>query len=130
MTKLDDRTRSKIEVPNLAHLATVMKDGSPQVTPVWIGLENGHVTFNTAVGRVKERNIRRDPRVAFSVVNKDDPYDKVSIRGRVVGIVEGEEADRQIDDLAKKYLGRDSYPWRRPDERRIKVLVEPESVAG
>jgi PPOX class probable F420-dependent enzyme len=130
MTKLDDRTRSTIEAPNLAHLATVMKDGSTQVTPVWIGLENGHVTFNTAVGRVKERNIRRDPRVAFSVVNKDDPYDKVSIRGRVVDIVEGEEADRQIDDLAKKYLGRDSYPWRRPDERRIKVLVEPESVAG
>ena len=69
MTTLDNKTRSKIEAPNLAHLATVMKDGSPQVTPVWIGLENGNLTFNTAVGRVKERNIRRDPRVAISVLN-------------------------------------------------------------
>lgn len=130
MADLDDSARSKVNAPNLAFLATVMEDGSPQVTPVWIHLENGYLTFNTAIGRVKERNIRRDPRVAFSIVDKDNPYDKVCIRGRVVEIIEGEEADRQIDVLAKKYLGQETYPWRNPEENRIKVLVEPVSVSA
>lgn len=130
MADLDDSARSKVNAPNLAFLATVMEDGSPQVTPVWIHLENGYLTFNTAIGRVKERNMRRDPRVAFSIVDKDNPYDKVCIRGRVVEIVQGEEADRQIDVLAKKYLGQETYPWRNPEENRIKVLVEPVSVSA
>lgn len=130
MADLDDSARSKVNAPNLAFLATVMEDGSPQVTPVWIHLENGYLTFNTAIGRVKERNIRRDPRVAFSIVDKDNPFDKVCIRGRVVEIVQGEEADRQIDVLAKKYLGQETYPWRNPEENRIKVLVEPVSVSA
>lgn len=130
MADLDDSARSKVNAPNLAFLATVMEDGSPQVTPVWIHLENGYLTFNTAIGRVKERNMRRDPRVAFSIVDKDNPYDKVCIRGRVVEIIEGEEADRQIDVLAKKYLGQETYPWRNPEENRIKVLVEPVSVSA
>lgn len=130
MADLDDSARSKVNAPNLAFLATVMEDGSPQVTPVWIHLENGYLTFNTAIGRVKERNIRRDPRVAFSIVDKDNPFDKVCIRGRVVEIIEGEEADRQIDVLAKKYLGQETYPWRNPEENRIKVLVEPVSVSA
>jgi PPOX class probable F420-dependent enzyme len=129
VAELNDDVRSKIEGPNLAFLAEVMEDGSPHVSPVWIELENGYLTFNTAVGRLKERNMRRDPRVAISVADKDDPYDKVDIRGRVVEIVEGEEADRQIDRLAKKYTGRDTYPWRRPGEVRVKVLVEPLVVA-
>lgn len=130
MADLDDSARSKVNAPNLAFLATVMEDGSPQVTPVWIHLENGYLTFNTAIGRVKERNMRRDPRVAFSIVDKDNPFDKVCIRGRVVEIIEGEEADRQIDVLAKKYLGQETYPWRNPEENRIKVLVEPVSVSA
>jgi PPOX class probable F420-dependent enzyme len=130
MADLDDSARSKVNAPNLAFLATVMEDGSPQVTPVWIHLENGYLTFNTAIGRVKERNMRRDPRVAFSIVDKDNPYDKVCIRGRVVEIIEGEEADRQIDVLAQKYLGQETYPWRNPEENRIKVLVEPVSVSA
>ena len=130
MADLDDSARSKVNAPNLAFLATVMVDGSPQVTPVWIHLENGYLTFNTAIGRVKERNMRRDPRVAFSIVDKDNPYDKVCIRGRVVEIIEGEEADRQIDVLAQKYLGQETYPWRNPEENRIKVLVEPVSVSA
>ena len=129
MAELNDDVRRKIEGPNLAFLAEVMEDGSPHVSPVWIELENGYLTFNTAVGRLKERNMRRDPRVAISVADKDDPYDKVDIRGRVVEIVEGEEADRQIDRLAKKYIGQDTYPWRRPGEMRVKVLVEPLVVA-
>ena len=114
MAELDDSTRSKIEGPNLAFLAEVMEDGSPHVSPVWIDHENGHLTFNTAIGRLKERNIRRDARVALSIADRDDPFSKVDIRGRVVEIIEGEEAERQIDALAKKYIGQDTYPWRRP----------------
>jgi PPOX class probable F420-dependent enzyme len=129
MVELSASARNKVDAPNLAFLATVMADGSPQVTPVWIARENGNITFNTALGRVKEKNMRRDPRVAISIADKDDPYDKVCIRGRVVEIIEGQVADRQIDELAKKYLGKDEYPWRNPAETRIKVIVEPFSVA-
>ena len=129
MAELDDSTRSKIEGPNLAFLAEVMEDGSPHVSPVWIDHENGHLTFNTAIGRLKERNIRRDARVALSIADRDDPFSKVDIRGRVVEIIEGEEAERQIDALARKYIGQDTYPWRRPGEVRVKVLVEPLVVA-
>jgi PPOX class probable F420-dependent enzyme len=125
MAVLSERVRRTIERPNLAFLAEVMEDGSPHVSPVWIDHEDGYVTFNTAVGRLKERNIRRDPRVAISIADADDPYDKVDIRGHVVEIIEGEDADRQIDKLAKKYTGNDTYPWRRLGERRVKVLVEP-----
>jgi PPOX class probable F420-dependent enzyme len=106
-----------------------MEDGSPHVSPVWIALENGYITFNTAVGRLKDRNMRRDPRVAISIAERDDPYDKVDIRGQVVRIVEGEEAERQIDELAQKYIGKETYPWRRPGEVRVKVVVEPLVVA-
>lgn len=130
MTELSDKVRSKIEGPNLAFLAEVMEDGSPHVSPVWVSLENGNITFNTAVGRLKEQNMRRDPRVAISIADKDDFYDKVDIRGRVVEMIEGEEADRQMDVLSKKYLGQDEYPWRDPAETRVKVLVEPTAVAG
>lgn len=73
--------------------------------------------------------MRRDPRVAISVANRDDIYDRLTIRGRVTGMIEGEEADRQIDELAHKYLGVDEYPWRKPDEARLKVIVEPVVVA-
>jgi PPOX class probable F420-dependent enzyme len=126
---LDESARRKLDAPNLAFLATVMADASPQVSPVWIAREGGYITFNTAVGRVKERNIRRDPRVAISVVDGDDIYDRVCIRGRVAEMIDGEEADRQIDALAKKYLGVDTYPGHNPDEPRVKVLVEPISVS-
>jgi PPOX class probable F420-dependent enzyme len=115
MATLSDSEREKIEAPNLAFLATVMEDGSPQVSPIWIAMEDGNITFNTALGRLKERNMRRDPRVAISVANRDDIYDRVTIRGRVAEMIEGEEADRQIDELARKYLGADEYPWRMPE---------------
>jgi PPOX class probable F420-dependent enzyme len=119
-----------IEAPNLAFLAEVMEDGSPHVSPVWITLEDGNISFNTAVGRLKERNMRRDSRVAISLADKDNFYEKVDIRGRVVELVEGDEAERQIDELAKKYIGQDTYPWRRPGEVRVKVVVKPVAVAG
>ncbi len=130
MAKLSEKVRSMIEAPNLAFLAEVMEDGSPHVSPVWITLEDGNISFNTAVGRLKERNMRRDSRVAISLADKDNFYDKVDIRGRVVELIEGDEAERQIDELAKKYIGEDTYPWRRPGEVRVKVVVEPVAVAG
>jgi len=108
MPALDEKAKAIIDKPNLAFVATTMADGSPQVTPVWIELENDVITFNTATGRVKERNMRRDPRIAIAVVDRDDDYGRVVVRGRVVEMIEGEEADRQIDRLSKKYTGNDA----------------------
>jgi PPOX class probable F420-dependent enzyme len=128
MAELSDKVRQLFEDPNLLFVATVNRDGTPQVTPVWTRLENGYITFNTAVGRVKERNLRRDPRVGLSITARDDPFTKADIAGRVVSFIEGDEANTQIDDLSEKYLGQRPYPWRREDERRVKVLIEPVRV--
>ena len=126
MARLDDSAREKIEAPNLAFLATVMEDGSPQVSPIWIAMEDGNITFNTALGRLKEKNMRRDPRVALSVADQDDIYDQVTIRGRVLELIDGDVAEHQIDDLAR--VPRFDYPWRKPSDR-LKVVVEPVVVA-
>ena len=128
MAMLDDKAKAIIDRPNLAFVATVMPDGSPQVTPVWIEREDDMITFNTATGRVKERNMRRDPRIALTIVDRDDDYARVVVRGRVLDMIEGEEADRQIDRLSKKYTGNDEYQGHRPGESRVKVVVEPVSV--
>jgi PPOX class probable F420-dependent enzyme len=128
MAPLDDRAKAIIDRPNLAFVATVMADGSPQLTPVWIEREGDTITFNTATGRVKWRNMRRDPRIAIAVVDRDDPYARVVVRGRVAEMIEGEEADRQIDRLSKKYTGNAEYQGHRPDESRVKVVVEPVSI--
>jgi PPOX class probable F420-dependent enzyme len=108
-------------------VGTINSDGSPQVTPVWTHVENGYITFNTVKGRAKERNMRRDPRVGLSIASSDDPMDKADVIGRVVDMIEGDEAEGQIDDLSEKYIGQRPYPWRR-GETRIKVLVEPVRV--
>jgi PPOX class probable F420-dependent enzyme len=112
-----------------AHLTTLMKDGSPQTSPVWVDHENGPVLINTATGRVKDKNVRRDPRVAVSVADPDNPYRALMIRGKVVKITE-EGADAHIDAMAKKYIGQDQYPWRQPGEERVLLYIEPESVAA
>jgi PPOX class probable F420-dependent enzyme len=112
-----------------AHLATVGPDGTPQVTPVWVDFDGSHVRINTARGRVKERNLRRAPRVALSVQDPDNPYRYVQIRGRVVEMTE-EGADAHIDALARKYLGQERYPYRRPGEVRVMVKILPERVQG
>jgi PPOX class probable F420-dependent enzyme len=125
MAELSDKTRQLFENPNLLFVATANRDGSPQVTPVWTHVEDGYITFNTAVGRIKERNLRRDPRIGLSITAQDDPYQKADIAGRVVRFIEGEEADAQIDDLSEKYIGRRPYPWRSEDEQRVKLLIEP-----
>jgi PPOX class probable F420-dependent enzyme len=108
------------------YVATVMPDGSPQVTPVWVDYDGEHVVFNTAVGRVKERNLRRDPRAVLTVADPADPYRYVQVRGRAEMSEEG--ADAHIDKLAKKYLGVDSYPYRHPGEVRIIVRITPKAV--
>jgi len=128
MAELSDKARGLFEDSNILFVGTVNADGSPQVTPVWTALDNGHITFNTAVGRAKERNLRRDPRVGLSITAKDDPFKKVDIVGRVVDFIEGDEAYAQIDDLSEKYIGQRPYPWRREGEQRVKVVIEPVRV--
>jgi PPOX class probable F420-dependent enzyme len=128
MAELSDKARALFDGPNYLFVSTVNPDGSPQVTPVWTDAEDGYIRFNTAIGRVKERNLRRDPRVGLSIYENGDPWNKVDIRGRVVEFIEGEEADAHIDDLAEKYIGQRPYPWRSPDERRVTLVVEPDRV--
>lgn len=121
--------RDILDKKAFAHLATVGRDGYPQVTPVWVDFDGKHVRFNTARGRVKERNLQRDPKVALAVQDPDNPYRYLQIRGRVVEITE-QGADAHIDALAKKYIGQDRYPWRRPGEVRVMVKILPERVHG
>src|SRR5437763_14057776 len=107
-----------------AHLATIMHDGSPQVTPVWFDYTGGMIRVNTAKGRVKTRNLREGAPVAMSILDPDNPYRYIQIRGRVKRCTE-EGADRHIDSLAKKYLGKDKYPFPQPGEVRIMYQIEP-----
>jgi PPOX class probable F420-dependent enzyme len=127
MAQLTDQQRKFIaENPYVATATTLRADGSPHDTIVWIDAEDGVVTFNTVVGRAKERYLRRDPRVAVLVVDPEDPYKWVAVSGRAELTTDG--ADEQIDRLAKKYLGQDEYPWRNPADQRISVKITPERV--
>jgi len=124
-----DAYKDLLEKKAFAHLATVGPDGAPQVTPVWIDYDGRYIRFNTAKGRVKVRNLARNPRVALSIQDPDNPYRYVQIRGRVVEATE-QGADAHIDALAKKYLGQDRYPFRQPGEERVIVRVVPEAIAA
>jgi PPOX class probable F420-dependent enzyme len=127
MAELTDKQRQFIaENPYVATATTLRGDGSPHNTIVWIDAEDGTLTFNTAVGRAKERHLRNDPRVAVTIVDPENTYLWVSVTGRAELTTDG--ADDQIDKLAKKYLGQDKYPWRSPDETRISVKITPEKV--
>jgi PPOX class probable F420-dependent enzyme len=110
-----------------ASLATLNADGSPQVTPVWVDYDGTNVLVNTARGRVKDRNLRRDGRVAISVTDPANPYRYLGIQGRVVDMTE-QGADAHIDKMAKKYLNQDRYPGRAPNEVRVLVTIEPTKV--
>jgi PPOX class probable F420-dependent enzyme len=125
MAELTEQCRELIDGPNFAFLATVDPDGAPQVSPVWIDRDGDTILVNTAVGRIKDRNMRNDPRVAISIADKDDAYVKSDLRGRVVEFVEGEEAERHIDVLALKYRGLEVYPDHSPDAPRVIVRIEP-----
>lgn len=126
MAPLPEEARKLLEDPNLASFVTLMPDGSPHVTPVWVDTDGEHVIINTAEGRQKPRNLRRDPRVAVCVINRENGYNYVQIRGRVVEMTH-EGAWEHINALARKYMGPDaSYP--RADETRVIIKVLPEHV--
>ncbi len=127
--QLPEAAQKLFREPNFAHLATIMPDGSPQVTPVWVDVDEKFILVNTAEGRQKPKNIRRDPRVAIDVISREDPYRMVTVRGRVVEVT-SEGADAHIDKMAKKYLGQDKYPFRAPGERRVIFKIEPEYVTA
>jgi PPOX class probable F420-dependent enzyme len=113
--------------PAYCQLATLMPDGSPQITQVWVDTDGEHVLVNTAQHRQKTKNVRRDPRVAVNVVDPNNAWRLAMVRGRVVDVTT-EGADRLIDELAKKYLDADTYPFRDPSEVRVTLKILPEKT--
>ena len=113
---------------SIANLATVMPDGSPQVTPVWFDYTGGKIRVNTARGRIKDKNMTQNAKVALAISDPENAYRHIQIRGRVTAITE-EGADAHIDSLAKKYMGVDSYPYRNPAEKRVIYTIEPSSFS-
>ncbi len=122
---IPDKYRDLFSKRAFASLGTLMTDGSVQVTPVWVDLEGDLVVINTARGRQKDKNMRRDPRVALAIIDPDNPYRYLEIRGRVAEIIE-DGADAHIDKMAKKYLGADKYPYRQAGEVRVMFKIRPE----
>jgi len=112
-----------------AALATVMPDGTPQVTPVWVDFDGTHVVVNSARGRQKDKNMKVGAPVALSLIDPDNAYRHLQVRGRVVAVTE-QGADQHIDKMAKKYLGQDKYPFRQPGEVRVLYKIEPTSTSG
>jgi PPOX class probable F420-dependent enzyme len=124
----DPSIKSLFENKNFAFVATSMKDGSPHVTPTWVDIEDSYILINTALGRVKQKNVARDPRVSLSVADNNNPYHMVTVNGEIVEQITGEEAEKHIDKLAKKYLNKDKYPGRAPGEKRILLKIKPKKV--
>lgn len=132
METLSPRDREIFEGKNFAHLVTLMPDGAPQASPVWVDVEGDLILVNSADGRVKTNNVRRDPRVAISILDSEEPYGGVvMLRGFVKEVVT-EGADDHIDKMAKKYLGKDKYPFRQPGEQRVlyKIAVDKAHAVG
>jgi len=125
MAAIPEKYRDLFNKPAFASLATLMPNGSPQVTPVWVDYDGKHVIFNSAKGRQKDRNVRREPRVALTIMDPENPYRYLEVRGRVKEITE-KGADAHIDKMAKKYLNKDKYPFRQPGEVRVLYKIEPE----
>lgn len=125
MGAFTEEMRRRLDAAVLWHVATVNPDGSPQVTPMWAELRGDRILLNTAKGRKKHRNMSSDPRIAMSSVAPDVSPTDVAIQGRIVDTYDDERADRDIDALARKYMGVDAYPYRRPGEERISFVVEP-----
>jgi PPOX class probable F420-dependent enzyme len=127
MATIPEKYLDLFQKKSFAQLATLMPDGSPQVSPVWVDYDGKYIVINTAKGRVKDRNMRRDPRVGIDLLDPDNPYRHLSIRGRVAEVTE-KGADEHIDKQAKKYMGQDRYPYRTPDEVRVLFMIEPQGV--
>ena len=127
MGALKDEQREFLDRnPFVGTVTTLRPDGSPHSTVVWVDVEDGKVSFNTALGRAKPRHLEHDPRASILVIDPNDPFKWVAVEGHVEVTEEG--ADEQIDKLAKKYIGKDDYPWRNPEEQRINVVITPEKV--
>jgi len=129
MKEITEPVAKLLKDKNFAFIATLMPDGSPQITPVWIDIDKNTNTIlvNTASGRKKLDNISRDPRVAISVANQLNPYEMVAIRGEVVQ-QDTNSADEHVDKLAKKYLDLDKYPFRTPNEKRVVLKIKPDKI--
>jgi PPOX class probable F420-dependent enzyme len=127
MAKLEEKPRKFLdESPYVGVVTTLREDGSPHSTIVWVDVEGDKVSFNTARGRAKPKHLEHDPRASLLMVDPNNAFKWVAVSGPIEMTEEG--ADAQIDKLAKKYLGKDEYPWRNPDETRVKVLIKPEKV--
>jgi PPOX class probable F420-dependent enzyme len=124
---IEGRSAELLQAKNFCNVSTINPDGSVLSVPVWVDVQDGRPVVNTAEGRAWPRNLERDPRVTLTVQNLENPYEYVAIRGRVAERTH-DGADAHIDVLAKKYLDRDSYPFRQPGEERVIIRVEPEQV--
>jgi PPOX class probable F420-dependent enzyme len=127
MAAIPDEAKHLFEGKDFAHVATINPDGTPQVSAVWIALDGDLITFNTAEGRIKPKNLRKNPNVAISIHDQENPYENLTVQGKVVEIT-NDGADDDIDALAKRYLDADSYPYRQPGEERVIVKIEPQKV--
>ena len=124
---MDEKAVKLFQDKNLIFIATLMKDGSPQLSPVWGNYEDGHILVNTAEGRTKHKNVLRDSRVAVSVVSKDNPLDMTTVRGNVVEIIQDYDY-LHADKLTQKYMDRAHYPFKRENEKRIIFKIKPKQV--
>jgi len=124
----DPRIREFFEGKNFAFLSSLMKDGSPHVTPTWVDIEDDNILINTALGRIKQTNISRDPRIALSIIDQDNQYEMVTIRGKVTEQITGDVAEKHIDKLARKYINQDKYPRRSKNEQRVILKIKPEKI--
>jgi PPOX class probable F420-dependent enzyme len=126
-SQIDEGGKAILEKPTYVTVSTLRKDGSVHTVVTWVHVEGDRIALNTAEGRLWRRNVARDPRVTITAIEPDNPYNWISIRGRIVEDTH-DGADAHIDMLAKKYMGVDEYPFRNADEQRVKLLVEPEHV--
>jgi PPOX class probable F420-dependent enzyme len=124
---LEGRAKELLQDKNFCQVATLRPDGSVHAANVWVDIQDGQPALNSAEGRAWPRNLERDPRVTLIVQNMENPYEYVSIRGRVAEQTH-EGADEHVNSLAKKYIGQDEYPYRQPGERRIIIRVAPEHI--
>ncbi len=125
---IPDQYKDLFQKKAFCNLATLMPDGRPQVSPVWCDLDGSTIRINSAKGRVKDKNMRRNKKVALSIFDPDNPYRHLAVQGEVVEITE-QGADAHIDALAKKYLGKDKYPFRQPGEVRVIYKIRPDHVS-
>ena len=128
MSSIPEKYTDLFKKKAFASFATVLPDGKPQVTPVWVDFDGRYLLVNSAVGRKKDKNVRQNPNVSLAIIDPDNPYRYLEVRGRVAEITQ-DGADQHIDKMAKKYLDKDKYPFRAPNEVRVLYKIEPEHVS-